>query len=212
MKKKLAITINIIIILFVTFSLLNSAFHFLGFSSDGEGIKIFRYYTNISNLLAGIMAVVTLIYMMLGKNMPRVVVIIKLAATVMLSITFLVVIFYLAPFVSGWKIFYNPRHSLFVHCLTPILVVFEYLMLADIKTNSFDEVFQSSTTLIYAIIAIIVVLKLGDDKYAPYPFLAVNEQNPVLTILFIIFFIGFAIGLGYLYNFIRNKTINIIKD
>lgn len=211
MKRKLLIIINSLIIVLALFSLTNSAFHYIGGLSGAGGIYIFKYYTNLSNLFGGIMAVVSLIYCLSNKAIPRIVGILKLAATVMLSITFLVVVFYLAPFVAGWSIFYDPRYSLFVHCVIPLLVVFEYLFVGEYEAKKLDPVFQSATTFIYAVVAIIAILATGNDNYAPYPFLRVNEQSPIATIIFLLFFIAFAIGMGYLYKFLYTKLNKLIK-
>ena len=209
-KKIISVIINILIIIFVLYTMINSAFLLVGFERfsdfDGNvrGAEILKYYTNLSNILGAITALIVLIFIFLKKKENNIIIFLRLTSSVMLSITFFTVVLYLAPF-YGWFLFYHYSSYLFAHCLVPIMVVVDFLLFADIdKIDKKMAIFTMIPTLVYATVLSIIVAAVG-DQFAPYPFLMVNSQPFWLTVIFFILFGGFAYGFSILYIIIKNK-------
>lgn len=200
-----------LIIIFVLYTMINSAFLLIGFeefkdfSGTVRGVEILKYYTNISNILGGLTALISLIYLILKKKENNILIFLQIASSVMLTITCLTVIFYLAP-VMGWFIFYHYSGYIFSHFFVPVMVVLDYLLFSKIeKINKKMAIFTTIPTVIYAIIIMSIVLIIKDDSFAPYPFLMVNSQPAWLTIIIFILFVGVTYGLSILYILVKNK-------
>ncbi len=89
-----------------------------------EGLKNLKYFTNLSNIFATIVAVISVIRKKQKKpQMMR----LKLFATSALGLTFLTVICYLAPFVAGFPRAYRNESFIF-HLLLPLAAIAEYLL------------------------------------------------------------------------------------
>ena len=92
----------------------------------------FRFFTTDSNLFLGISAIVFLVYdglVLSGrtKEIPKVVYILKFAATSAVALTFFVVFGYLEFVISGGFIRCIKNSSLFYHLLSPILSVVTFV-------------------------------------------------------------------------------------
>lgn len=66
---------------------------------------------------------------------PRLLRILKLAYTMMLTVTFLVVVAVLCP-QDGWHLLYDLNGMLFLHFLVPVLAVIDFLFLIDMEAPS----------------------------------------------------------------------------
>lgn len=61
-------------------------------------------------------------------HIPRILAVFKLASVMMLTITFLVVVFVLCP-QSGWDVLFNPNGMIFLHLFVPVLTICDFLFL-----------------------------------------------------------------------------------
>lgn len=125
---------------------------------------------------------------------------IKYIASCCMMVTFLVVIFILAP-MGGWsgliKILFGGA-LLYHHFLCPILTIVSFLCV-DSKQCSIDRNMVRIAiipTTIYA--AIIIMLNVAKIIYGPYPFLYVYEQPIIMSVLWCILILSLAyvIALG----------------
>lgn len=134
-KIKLSLILNIIIFILV---LIGLVFMITGFRFMGEdkllvakNIEAFKFFTVDSNLLMGLAALIYVIYQLLIekkkiKEMPKIVSIIKFVATVSVSLTFAIVLFYLAPF-SDYEFFdFYTNSNLFFHLFVPVLSIITF--------------------------------------------------------------------------------------
>ncbi|MBQ6090536.1 MAG: hypothetical protein IJL07_04655 [Lachnospiraceae bacterium] len=88
-----------------------------------EGLKNLKYFTNVSNIFATVVAVISIVRKRQGKpQMMR----LKLFAAAALGLTFLTVICYLAPFVAGFPRAYRNESFIF-HLLLPLTAIAEYI-------------------------------------------------------------------------------------
>ena len=89
-----------------------------------EGFVNLKYFTNISNIFATIVAVIRV---MRKKQKKPQLMRLKLFAAAALGLTFLTVICYLAPFVAGFVRAYRYESFIF-HLLLPIVAVTEFIL------------------------------------------------------------------------------------
>ncbi len=89
-----------------------------------EGFVNLKYFTNLSNIFATVVAVISVIRKKQKKpQMMR----LKLFAAAALGLTFLTVILYLAPFVAGFARAYRNESFIF-HLLLPIAAIAEFIL------------------------------------------------------------------------------------
>ena len=189
-KKKLALIINIII-------LLTELFAFGRSIVVDHGIDL-EYYTNDSNIIALISSLLFIIFYNKDKEFVKD---IRFIATSCLTVTFLVVIFILCPMYDfNYKLLMFTDNFFVFHTLVPILSIFSYIALEDrSKKNYLCLLF----TIIYAITIIpLNILKIVDG---PYPFLKINDQGVIPTLLWGLLIIGGNYLLGILLNILNKK-------
>ena len=197
-KKRISILLNILIVLL----------EIIGFVITyviNKKISI-EFYTEDSNILALITSSIFVIYMLNKKEIPRWLKLLKYATTICLSVTFIVVIFILAPmynFNYPYLLFHNSL--LYQHLLCPILSIITFIYFDNLGDFNIKDNFTSlSLTLLYAIILIILnILKL---VIGPYPFLMVYEQSIIISIIWFIIIFTLAYLIGYMLRVIsKNK-------
>lgn len=199
-KRKIAILLNIIIIIFEIIALIIS--HKTG------GLYNIIYYTQESNILALISSIIILIYLIKNKKFSRILSIFRFISIVSMSVTFLVVIFVLAPmyeFNYYWLLFVGA--SLYMHLLCPLIGFISFVFFEKHKLNNKKDVLRGIYfTFIYAVIAIVLnVLKVIEG---PYPFLYVYKNSLIMSIFYFVLILGssYLISLGLLK--IKNKYGN----
>jgi len=138
------------------------------------GWGYFKPYTMDSNILAGIMAILVLVYSVRDRHnngIPRWLIRAYLMGTTCLVLTFLIAATFLAPVkvMSGSNYFTMfSKDMFFFHFLNPLLAVISFLALADgEKLSRMDSVIGMIPTIVYSIIyfVMVVVLKLWNDFY-----------------------------------------------
>jgi hypothetical protein len=163
---------------------------------------MFMFYTEDSNLFAmfvcAAMAVSTIISLKKHKDIPKYIQILKYMATCCLAVTFIVVIFILAPMIgeNGFKIMLLGNSMLYHHLICPILAIISFVFFeATPPMNYKHTILAMIPTVIYAIITITLnILKI---MAGPYPFLMVYNQPICMSIIwFSVILIGaYAIAL-----------------
>lgn len=160
------------------------------------------YYTIISNILMLISSSLFVGYMINNKEIPKWLSLFKYMSTICVTLTFLVVVFILAPMYN-----FNYKHMLFenellyLHFLCPILAI---ITLVFFDKLDIDKVFiGTSLTLVYAIILVTLnILKLVDG---PYPFLRVYNQPIYISIMWFIIIIGMSYLIGLMLKYLYDK-------
>ena len=189
-KKKLALIINIAIILLELFAFGRNIFL--------DHAVAVEYYTNDSNIIALISSILFIIFYNKDKELVKD---IRFIATCCLTLTFLVVVFILCPMYDfNYKLLMFTDNFLILHTIVPILSITSYIALEDrSKKNYLCLLF----TIIYSIIIIpLNILKIVDG---PYPFLKVNTQGIIPTLLWGLLIIGGNYLIGMLLNTLNKK-------
>ena len=182
-KEKRALVLNLIIIILEIIGLV--------ISMVSSKRLMIEYYTEESNIFLLIVSSIYVFYLLTKRKIPKWLSILKHMAVLGLSITFLVVIFVLAPmynFNYGWMLFY--KAMLYHHTLCPILAFITYLFVEEHKLSKKDIPYTMIFTLAYTVILITCnLLKIVEG---PYPFLMVYKQPIYMSILWVILIDGGA--------------------
>ena len=168
----------------------------------------FIYFTNISNLLVGLMAIINAVFLLLSviknKNcVPYIFSLIKLVLISMTTLTFFTVLFVIGP-IDGYPQNYSGR-NFFTHLVVPVLSLVSYLFFEEkLKFQWKYSLIALIPFAIYAIVYVInvVALKSWPDLYQ------INKQGLWYLFLLIFLIADFGIGQGiyFLKRFIDKKT------
>lgn len=201
-----SIAVNVTIIVLVLYMTVNVMFRIVDIVDYAASQDIYLFFTNWSNYLAAIVSVGTLYCIHKGIRSPHILLVLKLAAVMMLTITLVVVAFVLVPY-QGWTVLLNPEGSLMAHLINPILAIVDFLYLSDMETMGVKEAILSTIPMLLYIIFIAVFLIIaGNDDLAPYPFLRIHSQSVLTTLLVAAgtFVTGFIVS--YVYTKVVRKT------
>ena len=169
---------------------------FIKYAVNGNTDIRFRYYTNISNLLVGFIALPNAIFLLisLAKSKiiyPKILSIIKYCALCMIALTFLTVIFILVPLTS-FKEMYSDLKFI-THLIAPVLALGSYLFLEEKTLFKWKiSLLALVPTFIYSVVYItsVVYLKTWPDLYQ------INKQGLWFIYSPLENIIGFGISQG----------------
>jgi len=201
-----SIAVNVTIIILVVYMTVNVMFRIVDVVDYAASQDIYLFFTNWSNYLAAVLSIGTLYCIHKGIRSPRILLVLKLAAVMMLTITMVVVAFVMVPY-QGWTILLNPEGSLMAHLINPILAIVDFLYLSDMETMGVKEAMLSTIPMLFyvAFIAVFLIIA-GNDDLAPYPFLRIHSQSVLTTLLVSIgvFVMGFVVS--YVYTKVVRRT------
>lgn len=159
--KKLNLFFDLLIVFFViisVYTMLNGNDSVLSSSKASA----FKYFTVQSNVFMGITASISLYYLLFKKDKyPTWIVVLKLVAVTCLTVTFLTVLFYLAPLMGLFLVFEGA--NLYMHLIIPVLSIICFVLLepkVDYKFKwNFYSIIPSGT---YGIIYLINISVFND--------------------------------------------------
>ena len=165
-RSVIEIILNIVI---VGFTIVGIILMLTGRPEEGAlqstGIENFKFYTVLSNVFCGIIALIYLVLVLLKKNTDKLAVL-KLAAVCGVAITFAVVAFMFGP-LYGFPQFYK-RGNLFFHLLEPVTAMAEFILVRRQKMPFKFTVFAAIPTLLYGIGYMLNILINGIGGPWPY--------------------------------------------
>ena len=152
-------------------------------SWEAVGVQMFSFYTENSNFFTAfvclLMALFQLNALLTGREVPLWVKRLKFIATCCLTMTFLTVVFVLAPYYKddGGVVFLLTASSmLYHHLLNPLCAFVSFTLLEREPRLSGRNVFCALIpTLLYG--SIVVYANIRRWIVGPYPFLMVYEQT-----------------------------------
>ena len=203
-KKKLSIIFNVLIFVFVLFGSIMAFGKITVIPVSSDSGNILKYFTVQSNILAGIVALLYVIFYIKNKDkdikVPFFVFVLKYIATIDLLITFLVVALFLG-FITpdGYiSVYYNA--NFFFHLIVPILNIISFIFFEPFYfVKKIQTLFGVIHLFIYSIFYQIVAIShfengKVDIKYDWYAF----AQNGVIVALL---FAVVLLAIGYLTAF-----------
>ena len=174
---------------------------------QSSGIENFKFYTVLTNVFCGLIALIYLVLLIAKKNTNKMAVF-KLAAVCGVAITFAVVAFMFGP-LYGYPQFYK-RGNLFFHLLEPLVAIVEFILIRRKKMPFKYTVIAAIPTLLYGIgyMSNILINGIGGpwpDTNDFYAFLSWGW--PVgIAIFAVITLMAFAVAC--IFRFISNKRAN----
>lgn len=202
-KQSFALGLNILIILLEIIGIIVAFFE--------SGLGIFQYYTQDSNIFTCIGSIIFVYYLIIYRRdhtneVPEWTHILRYVSTCCVTVTFLVVLFVLAPAKgeNGYIIMFLKESGLFHHFLCPVLSFISFLFFEDgIKLNKNHARYAVIPTVMYALITIILnSMKLLDG---PYFFLKVHDQSVIISILWFVLIVGGAFLIASGIRFLKCK-------
>lgn len=180
------------------------AFTVPNFSGETQGFKAFRFFTIDSNTLCGIAAIFLVIYdtfILKGKrsSLPKYVSVFKFVVTVMITITFLTVICWLAP-VQGFGRMYGGI-SCVTHLIAPLLTMSSFFFFEYKKSETslfLESLFALIPVLIYGAVYLVMVVAIGQDNGGWEDFYNFNTGGFWYLALIIMLVASYAFSLGVL--------------
>ena len=175
----------------------------LWLSVHTHGASLFQFYTQDSNLLTLLACAVLTVYTARAlkdgsKPVPAWAATLKYTAACCLAVTFVVVLFVLAPMEEGgYGVMLLQGSMLYHHLLCPVLALVSFIFLeTDISLCRRPVVLAFIPTLLYAVVAVILnLLSLLDG---PYPFLRIREQPAYMSLFWFAVIVGGACLLAWL--------------
>lgn len=219
-RKLIAICLNalifILVIIYLILTLNNTGVGTLG----NTGWGMLKYYTNLSNFLGAIVAVILLIYEIISfikkKNIiPLWALLLKYASVIALMITFLITAGFLGPtnVINGgsyWSLFAGG--NMIVHFFVPILALISFCFFETNPEIKFPFTLVGlSTVVLYAIFYVTnyyaeLIPGGGIQGQSEYDWYGFFQGNSVpVSILIIIVILAFAYGVSVLVWFINKK-------
>ena len=164
------------------------------------------YYTVDSNLLALITSCIYVVFSFLNKEIKKYVSILKYISTLSLSVTFIVVIFVLAPMYNfAYKYLLFNNELLYYHTLCPIIAIISFVFFEEHEIKGIrDNIRAMYFTICYA--TILVILNILKYVEGPYPFLLLY-QNPIyVSIIWFVIILGGALFISKIIEVFKNKV------
>lgn len=163
-----------------------------------------QYYTQDSNFLAFIICILCVFFSIRGLRYgnykwPQWLMLLKYIATCCLMVTFVVVIFILAPSVGitnhGYQQLLLKGNMLYHHLLCPVLSFISFVFFEkEPALPKHAPLFSLVPTIIYAIVA--VILNIAQVISGPYPFLMVYQQPIYESIIWGLIILTGAFGIA----------------
>lgn len=180
--------INVVIFGIITFCLTSLI------KSATNGSNRFIYFTNISNIVVGFIALINAVFLLLSaiknKNcVPTIFSLVKIVAISMTTLTFFTVLFVIGP-IDGYPNNYSGR-NFFTHLIVPLLALISYLFLEEkLQIKWIYSLLILVPLVIYSIFYVInvIALETWPDIYL------INKQG--LWYLFLLAFLAGDFGLG----------------
>ena len=217
-QKTVSVILKIIIILSAiigtTLSAMSSAASFMG------GETVFMYFTIQSNILIALVCLIGCIIILMNRPCSNVLYVIKLVATVSITLTGMVFSILLAPSMeNAWTL-----SSILLHALVPLLSVIDFFVICNVmKVRKINALWVTVPPLLYAIYAGVGYIRNWDfSQGRNYPYFFLNwgseagaagfSSNPPFLgpVWWILILLAFLIIVGFVYlliaDLIRKKT------
>lgn len=218
---KISFVINIIIVIFTIIGLLVmlTNFKFIGgleTNVPSTPLGRFRLFTIDSNLLMGIVSLLFLINerKVIKKEINEIkpiYYILKLMGTTSVTLTFVIVLFYLGRITSYGLLSLYKNYNLFFHGLIPILSIISFIFFEKTNSIKFRYTFISLVPMIiYSIYYISnILIHMENGKISPiydFYYFIQNGVNGMIIVIPLIYMITYLIGFT-LWYFNKQRSV-----
>ncbi len=156
-----SIIINAVIFV-TTFAIVISHFRKDGVWQFSYGLKQFRYFTVLSNIL-GAMAALLMAISQIGGSVSRPVFLLKYLGTVSVTLTFLTVLLFLAPFQGGFAQWFS-GDFFYTHLIGPLLAILSFCLMERRPMDLGTAMLGLVPMLIYGAVYVYKVMLAPEDQ------------------------------------------------
>ena len=217
MRKKIVVIVNVILIILMSIGL------FLMFSKHAQrspeafierGFRNFRYFTILSNVYSGLVAVIYIILLICRGNAKdgTLMSILKLTSSAAVGVTFTVVLVFLGPLYGFGRMYKNA--NLIFHMIMPLVAMIEFVVFPAFesgKENAFSLkkcLYAGIPVVLYGSVYLINNILNGSGEASPnntdfYGFLRWGYPVGILIFIVIVFI---AVGITCFLRWIKKKT------
>ena len=156
-----SIVINAVIFV-ATFAIVISHFRKEGAWRFRNGLKQFRYFTVLSNILCAIAALFMAISQ-IGGEVSRPVFLLKYLGTVSVTLTFLTVLLFLAPFQGGFAHWLSGEFF-YTHLVGPVLAILSFCFMERQRMSLGTAMLGLLPMLLYGAVYVYKVLLAPEDQ------------------------------------------------
>ena len=218
MRKKIVVILNVILIILMTIGL------FLMFSRHAQrspgafierGFRNFRYFTILSNVYSGLVAVVYVVLLICkGKAKDGTFMsILKLTSSAAVGVTFTVVLIFLGP-LYGFGRMYTGSNLIF-HLIMPLVAMVEFVVFPAFENeedNNFSLkkcLYAGIPVLLYGSVYLIINIVSGTNGSGQNPndFYGFLRWGYPVGILIFVVIVLIAIGIACFLRWIKKKGI-----
>ena len=148
LKTKVSLGLNLLVFALTVFAFVAmfTGFQFMGKNEafTALGLSAFKFFTVDSNILAALTALVLVFFeadILRGKktSIPKWLHLLSLAATTGVTLTMMVTVFFLAPTVTYNPLYLFANANLFMHLVTPLLCIVQFVFFERETKISFKE-------------------------------------------------------------------------
>ena len=149
-----------------------------------KGITVFKYFTFQSNVFMGVVALIYAYYQILillnkKDKLPHVLLVFNHVGVTAVGLTFLIVIFFLAPGYGFDKMYNNA--NLFFHALVPIVAMVNFMFIEkECKIKFIETLFSIIPSLLYGIVYFIVVAATNGYGNIKIDFYMFGANGPIV--------------------------------
>ena len=213
-KYKVSLILNILIVVMVLFATIAmfTGFKFMN-SKDivltKSNIEMFKFYTVDSNLFMGIVSLIFIIFLLRKKNIPKLIYIFKLSATIGVMLTFLTTAIYLAPYAKYGYFSVFTNSNLFFHFLVPAVSFISFVFFEKTNKLNFKEcLIVVIPTIIYALCYVInILMHLENGKViAKYDFYGFANGGVIGIVIVFIFMILVTFVIGFVLRYLNRRN------
>ena len=181
----------------------------IGSGALGEtNITVFKFFTFQSNLFMGIVAFIYAIFQLLillnkRDKLPHVLLVFNHVGTTAVSLTFLVVAFFLGP-VYGYHLMYRGA-NLFFHGIAPLTAMVGYMLIhKECQIKFKDTFFAILPPFLYGTVYLINVVANNAYGNINIDFYMFGANGPVLGVLNFVIVMSVAYGFGVVLYFVNH--------
>lgn len=223
-KRWIALILDGLIFLLTALAMCNYAFGWV--DVEAAGPALFNFFTNDSNLLNGLVALLAFAFLLKNRKqeqaaLPSWLKVLRLLSTTAVTLTLLTVLCVLAPsggtnFFSwdywGWLVGWP--YMLFVHFICPLLSIVSFVFFEDEERLHWRKSFFGIIpALLYGVVWLIVLLLNPNfaTKQIPYFFLDIYHQAWYISVAW---FVGLSLGswlISFLLLLAHNSMVKVVK-
>ena len=163
------------------------------------GVKTFRMFTVLSNMLVGAASAMTIPFAVDGirqrnYHLPRWIVTLTFVSVNCVALTFIVALAVLSPQAGFYKMMLEGS-NLFLHTVVPIISILTFVFINSYHTVKFKTAFLAvSFVFIYAMLYLVLAIIIGEEKGGWRDHYHFEELMPWYLILAVVLLLSFGVA------------------